>query len=86
MSNRQYAYMIKYGENLTTCIMYHLGRYCVGNVSKKEDKTITQILKQYKTLSGAERFLVKDFPHAERGAPNIFYADEAFIKKGEYWR
>ena len=83
--DNQYAYMVEY-NGITVCIMYHLGRYCVAKMCKKNDKVLTDILRQYKTLGGAERYLLKDIPRPMRTAPNIKYGTMAYIKKGEYWK
>ena len=82
---RHYAYMIEH-NGIKTGIMYHLGRYCIANFFFKEGKLMSVIQRQYKTLSGAERYLLKDYSYARRTAPNIFYATEQFIKDGKYWK
>ena len=83
--DKQYAYMIEH-EGHTVCIMYHLGKYCVAKLYKRNDKVLTDILRQYKTLSGAEKYLLKDIPRLMRTAPNIKYGNANYIKKGEYWK
>ena len=82
---RKYAYMIEKGDSKIG-IMYHLGRYCVAQFYFKEDKLMTVIQRQFKTVSGAERYLLKDFSYAGRIAPNVFYATDKFIREGKYWK
>lgn len=85
MEERKYAYMIKHG-NTEIGIMYQLGRYCVASFYHKENGMLAHIIRQYKTLSGAERFLLKDYSYAQRIAPQIYYGTEKFIKEGKYWK
>lgn len=87
MEEKKYAYMVNYGEDRNIGIMYHLGKFLVVRFVKKDNgNMMTYTLRQYKTLRGAENYLLKDFSYADRLAPNIKYETEAFIKKGEYWK
>lgn len=78
---KQYAYHI--GE---TYIVYHLGRYCIAHIYKSGKGIAVQFVRQYKTLRGAENYMLKDYSYSKRNAPEIEYATEAYIKKGEYWK
>ena len=82
---RKYAYMIK-KDGFEIGIMYQLGRYCVASFYHKSDGMMAHIIRQYKTLSGAERFLLKDYSYGNRLGPEIYYATEKFIKEGKYWK
>lgn len=82
---KQYAYMINYPEG-KMCIVYHLGKYYVAFIAKSSKGVIMRFIRQYKTLRGAENYLLKDYSYSGRNAPEIEYATEAYIKKGEYWK
>ena len=81
MEDKRYAYKIQM-ENFSIEIIYHLNRYCVAIVSETSKGTIMKIERQYKTLRGAENYLLKDYSYAKRNAPEIKYATEKEIKKG----
>lgn len=80
---KKYAYMV--GD---IGIMYSFGAYYVAKFckSKTGNKFMAYTLKRYKTLKGAENYLLRDYSHAERTAPEIKYGTEAFIKEGSYWK
>lgn len=86
MGERKYAYMIKFGDNHDIGIMYHLGLYCVARFIKKGTGIMTIILRQYKTISGAERFLLRDYSYGNRNAPELLYGTKKFIEAGSYWK
>ena len=88
MEERKYAYMVRYNKSgETVCIMWHLGKYSVARVYRKKGNVLNYVLRQYKTLSGAERFLTsRSFVEDESDIPEYFYGTEAEIKEGKYWR
>lgn len=77
---KKYAYKIEM-ENFSIEIIYHLGRYCVAVVSETNIGTVMKIERQYKTLRGAENYLLKDYSYSKRNAPEIKYATEKEIKE-----
>lgn len=79
---REYAYMV--GDKMG--IMYHLGKYCVVSVLRKDNGMMAYTHRQFKTISGAERFLLKDYSYAGRNAPEIKYGTKKFIEEGSYWK
>ena len=85
MEQRKYAYMVEQnGKKIG--IMYHLGKYCVAVFAEKDTGMMAYTLRQYKTLSGAERFLLRDYSYAKKNAPHISYNTAEFIKEGSYWK
>lgn len=89
---KQYAYMVKRNEEEAIGIMYSFGAYYIAIIKQSLKNTgpgtglVAYTLKRYKTLRGAENYLLKDIPRSERTSPAILYGTEAFIKKGSYWK
>lgn len=83
---RKYAYKIQNTPESFMGIMYHLGSYYVAAFVKGEKGVIARTLRKYKTLRGAEMFLLKDYPKTKRDAPEISYGTEKFINEGTFWR
>ena len=81
MLERKYAYNIG-----NIYIVYHLGKYCIAHIHKSERGAMVEFVRQYKTLRGAETYLLRDYPHADRNAPEIKYATDTYIRQGEYWK
>ena len=81
MAKREYLYMVKTEEGHKYCIMYHLGIYAVVRMLRGENGTLCYTLRQYKTISGAERYLREKIDGI-----GFTYGTEEEIKKGEYWR
>lgn len=84
---RAYAYkkVYDYGDKQETyCIMFQWNAYYVARMAKSEKGTMCYTLRRYKTLSGAEKYLLEKVSGGV--APLISYEREAFIKKGDYWR
>jgi len=81
MKEREYLYMRKTDDGQTYCIMYNLGKYLVARMLRSETGTLCYTIRQYKTISGAERFLREHF----NGSCFVYGTLEA-IQKGEYWR
>ena len=65
---RKYAYKIQNTPESFIGIMYHLGSYYVAAFVKGEKGVIARTLRKYKTLRGAEMFLLKDYPKTKRDA------------------
>lgn len=86
MEERKYAYMIKRFSNDWYGIMYHLGKYNVGWFRVRDNGMIFSTDRSYKTLSGAENRLLKDYSYSKRNAPEVLYGTADFIKKGSYWK
>ena len=82
MKDRKYAYLKRIGND-TFCIMFSLGAYYVSRLAKSERGTIAYTMRKYKTLSGAERYLLHNLTGDIK---EILYETEAYIKKGEYWK
>ena len=89
---KQYAYMKEYDKE-TYCIMFLMGKYWVGIVNRNDKGNMMFVpMRGYKTISGAERYLLTKITkptvvdsNGKFHAPEIKYATEAYIKKGEYW-
>jgi hypothetical protein len=86
MEERKYAYMIKFGEYGQIGIMYHLGRYCVARFMRRGNSIMTYTIRQFKTVSGAERFLLRDYSSMNKNAPELLYGTKKFIDEGSYWK
>lgn len=90
MKRTEFAYLKRY-KTKTFCIVYQWGRYFVTELMRNEKGTasiaINTTRRQYKTLSGAERYLLSLMSACDGATtPEILYDTEEFIKKGEYWR
>lgn len=88
MEEKQHLYMKRYRKDYAVIIQYHWGKYHVSRLSKTDRGLATIVIRQYKTLNGAERYLLH---HAETGidsmlTPELFYGTEQFIKEGKYWK
>lgn len=81
---RKYAY-IKIFKDSSYCIMYSWGAYYVGRMCKRGERGIAYTLRRYKTVSGAERYLLNKIT-VDDEEPVIHYGTEEYIKKGEFWR
>ena len=90
MENKQFAYMKEFKSGYTICIMYQWGAYYVGRLLKAGDaRALAYTLRKYKTLSGAEKYLLTKITQGvdeHDTEAEITYADEEYIKKGEFWR
>ncbi len=90
MEIRTYAYKKKFKDGYIICIMYQWGAYYVGRLLKQgEARAMAYTLRKYKTLSGAEKYLLTKITHglSEKDTEaEIEYGTEEYIKKGEFWR
>lgn len=82
MDNREYIYMRK-SDAGTYGIMYAFGYYNVARMLERENGLFTYTLRSYKTVHGAERYLLTKIPE---GTYENLRAPETFIRKGSYWR
>lgn len=82
MDNREYIYMRK-SDAGTYGIMYAFGSYNVARMMERENGLFTYTLRTYKTVSGAEKYLLTKIP---KGEYENFRGSEIFIRKGSYWR
>lgn len=86
MKKTEFAYMKKY-KTKTYCIMYQLGKYVVAEMYKSGKGTLCIALRTYKTVSGAERYLLRVAGVCDGATrPEILYGTEKFIREGSYWR
>ena len=84
MPKTEFAYIKRY-KSKTYCIMYQLGRYAVAEMHKKDTGVLCVALRTYKTISGAERFLLSLSSVCDSATkPEILYGTEQFIKEGSY--
>lgn len=81
MEKRAYLYMVKTDDGQTYCIMFHLGKYAVVRMLQGENGTMCYTIRQYKTISGAERYL-----RTKIDGTKFTYGPIEEIWKGEYWR
>ena len=70
-------------EDYKVWIMYQFGTYYVSKVIEKSDGLIAYTLRSYKTISGAERFILNKI---SPDCLETLSAPEKFIKEGSYWR
>ena len=83
MNNREYIYLRKNSVG-SYGIMYAFGHYNVARMLERDDGALlTYTLRSYKTISGAERYLLTKIP---QGNYDDFRGTESFIKEGSYWR
>lgn len=81
---RQYAYLKNQGA-WSYCIVYKFGAFYVSQmVNHGEKGVMITFIRKYKTVSGAERYLLNKC--GDDTTKEILYGTEAFIKKGEYWK
>lgn len=89
MENKKYLYMKRYRPDYAIIIQYCWGAYYIAAMCGDNKKAIAYTIRRYKTLSGAERYLkekVNGGTDNKDIVPELYYGDEQFIKKGEYWR
>ena len=89
MEEKKYLYMKRYKPNYAVIIQYCWGNYFISHIIGTDENAITYTIRSYKTLSGAERFLKEKINGGVDNkdiVPELYYGDEQFIKKGEYWR
>lgn len=79
---QQYVYM-KVFADYKVWIMYQFGTYYVSKVIEKPDGLIAYTLRSYKTISGAERFMLNK---VSPDCLEICRAPEKYIKEGSYWK
>jgi len=85
----EFAYEKRYKPGYAVIIMYQWNRYYIASVCERNGKTLAYTLKEYKTLSGAEKYLLEKVDGGSENAgvePVISYGTEKFIKEGKYWR
>ena len=83
MEERKYAYRKRQGV-WSFCIVYKLGAYYVAQVVNHGEKGVMMtFLRKYKTISGAERYLLNKC--GDDTTLGTDYATEKFIRT-EYWR
>ena len=94
MKEKEYLYMKETTDGHTYCIMYHLGKYAVVRRLRGETGTMYYTMRQYKTISGAERYLRDNITSpasvkVDKGglhATKCYYGTLKEIQEGEYWR
>jgi len=80
----QFACMKKY-KNKTYGILYQLGYYHVAEIVKTNKGVAFIIKRQYKTIHGAERYLLNLTGVCDSATkPEIIYGTEDYIRKGEH--
>lgn len=85
----EFAYMKRYRPDYAICIMYSWGAYYIARICENEKGGVAYTLRRYKTLSGAEKYLLTkiDGGYENKGVePEISYGTEQFIREGSYWK
>lgn len=85
----EFAYEKRYRPDYAIIIIYQWNRYYIARICAKDSKAIAYTIKEYKTLSGAEKYLLEkvDGGYENKDVePTISYGTEKFIKEGKYWR
>lgn len=85
----EFLYMKRYRPDYAIIIMYEWGSYYIARMCDSKDKGIAYTIKRYKTLSGAEKYLLRyEEKYGDNAGitPEIKYGSEKFIKEGKYWR
>ena len=81
-------YMKKFKSGYTFCITYNLGFYYVGRICNRSNGSVLiYYIRKYKTLSGAERFLLTKITYGRDKDDTefeIFSGTEKFIKEGSF--
>lgn len=90
MKRTEFAYLKKY-KTKTYCIVFQWGSYYVVELMRNDDGSksvaINTARRKYKTVSGAERYLLSLMSACDGATkPEILYGTEEYIRKGEYWR
>ena len=88
-ADRKYAYMKEYQSGYTVCIMYQWGAYYVGRLINEEKRKMAYTFRKYKTLSGAEKYLITKITHGKDEDDKwvrTYDGTEAYIKEGSFWR
>ena len=87
MKKTEYAYL-KRNTTKTYCIVFQLGKYSVVELYEKDGgRKMWVALRTYKTVSGAERFLLSLTSVCDSVTkPETLYGTEQFIREGSYWR
>lgn len=90
MKRTEFAYLKRY-KTKTYCVVFQWGSYYVVELMKNEDGSksvaINTARRKYKTVSGAERYLLSLMSACDGATkPEILYGTEEYIRKGEYWR
>lgn len=82
------VYMKKFKSGYTFCITYNLGAYYVGRMySRGNGNNLIYYLRKYKTLSGAEKYLLTKITYGkdkDDTESEVFSGTEKFIKEGSY--
>ena len=88
--NKLFAYKKEFKDDYIICIMYQWEAYYVGRLLQRGNThAMAYTLRKYKTLSGAEKYLLTKINHGlteKDTEAELSYGTEAYIKKGEYWR
>lgn len=84
MEERKYAYLKDQGI-WSYCIVYKFGDYYVAQmVNHGERGVMITFLRKYKTVSGAERYLLNKC--GDDTTKETLYGTKKFIEEGSYWR
>ena len=86
---KEFLYMKRYGPAYSVVIRFQFNKYFVSKVQDNSTTVIAWNVKEYKTLSGAVRYLERYNEQAEQykdTEPELLYGTEKFIKDGKYWR
>jgi hypothetical protein len=89
MEEKKYLYMKRYSPTHSVVIRFHFNRYFVSKVQDNATTVLAWNIKEYKTLSGAVRYLERYEEQTEKykdKEPKLLYGTEKFIKEGKYWR
>lgn len=89
MEEREFTYMKKFASGYTVAIIHSWGAYYVARICQTPKGSMTYTIRRYKTLSGAEKFLLTKISYGadENDAlETTEKATEEFIRKGNYWR
>jgi hypothetical protein len=89
VEEKKYLYMKRYGPAYSVVIRFQFNRYFVSKVQDNATTVIAWNIKEYKTLSGAVRYLERYEEQTEEykdKEPELLYETEKFIKEGKYWR
>lgn len=82
MKKTDYAYMVKMNEKDSLIIMYSFGAYYVARTTDTGHGGFTYTLRRYKTIGGAERYLLK----LKGEDSEVVYGTIEEIKRGDYWK
>lgn len=89
MEERKYLYMRRYRPDYAIIIQYCWNRYYIARICENGSKAIAYTIREYKTLSGAERYMLRyeeKYGENKDIVPELFFGTEKFIKDGKFWK